>query len=331
MKSPVILSILCIGLGIAIGWIVKPDPEAPSSDVAKAKTPEASNRKDPPASKPPVTESDRTTTPSVRVVGGGPQEEISEEQREEMEKYQSRFGDMMKKRRMAKLDARISKLVAQLNLTPDQEAALRKAAEENVAGIDSMMSGDFDPSQLSGLTGEGGLDDALAEILTDEQKEEHEALKKRELANKVEARALKNLAKLSNLDMTQEQKDAAYDILYKQAEETVGQESPANGIFTAVTEGFGIELDAADIGIDFGAIGAEAYEDAKNGETPDQGDIMARLKESQQKQIDKKVEALRPVLDDAQLEQYRKSLEIQQGGIFGGILGGFETGEEEGE
>ena len=73
------------------------------------------------------------------------------------------------------------------------------------------------------------IDEALAEILTPEQQEELEAVKKREIANKVEAQALKELAKLSNLDLSQEQKDAAYDILYKNAETSVGNETPATG------------------------------------------------------------------------------------------------------
>lgn len=320
MKFPVILSIICIGIGIAIGWIAK--PTSPDSEVAKVDSPKVSDRKEPSPATNPIEESDRKATPSVRVIGGEETEGMTNEQKAQRKKGQDFFGNMMKKNRTAKLDARISKLVAQLNLSPEQEAALRKAAEENVAGIDSMMDGEFDPSKLGSLTGEGGLDEALAEILTDEQKEEHEALKKRELANKVEARALKDLAKLSSLDMTQEQKDAAYDILYKQAEEKTTNQSPEAGIVSMITGGFGLDIDPDDLGID---LGAPLFEEAarEEGEAPKPQDIMARMKENQQKKIDEKVEALRPVLDDNQLDQYRKSLEIKNGGILGGMLGGF--------
>ena len=235
---------------------------------------------------------------------------------------------MMKKRRMAKLDARISKLVAQLNLTPEQEAALRKAAEESPGDVSAMTSGDFDPSKLAELSGNGTFDEALAEILTDEQKEEHEAVKTRELANKVEAKALKDLAKLSSLDMTQEQKDAAYDVLYKQAEESTGNNSAESGILSMVTDGLGIELDidAGDLGV-----AGTVIPDSNGDEAPrNPQDMMKRMQENRQKKIDQKVEALRPVLDDNQLEQYRKSLEIKNNGIRGGFPGGFGA-EKEGQ
>ena len=44
----------------------------------------------------------------------------------------SRMQQMFKNRQQAKLDARISKLVAQLNLTPEQEASLKKAAADRM-------------------------------------------------------------------------------------------------------------------------------------------------------------------------------------------------------
>jgi hypothetical protein len=317
MKFSVILSIVCIGIGIAIGWIAKPAPE---SEVVQIEPPKESSRKEGKPTNGVAEKSERRATPSARVIGGESRENMSDEQREQMKKYQNRFGEMMKKRRMAKLDARISKLVAQLNLTPDQEAALRKAAEEDGGDV----SGGFDPSKLTGSAQEGDLETALAEVLTEEQKEEHEALKKRELANKVEARALKEMAKLSNLDMTQEQKDAAYDILYKQAEDSSGNDSTASGIASIIGEGIGIELNSNDLGIDFAA-GGETGEEAKDGKSPNPQDFMARMKENRQKNIDQKVEALRPVLDDTQLEQYRKDLEFKSQGILGGMSFGLET------
>ncbi len=52
------------------------------------------------------------------------------------------------------------------------------------------------------------------------------------------------------------------------------------------------------------------------------------MKESSQKQIDEKVEALEPVLDKDQLTRYRESLESKNGGILGGFLGGFQTEQQ---
>ena len=99
-----------------------------------------------------------------------------------------------------------------------------------------MMDGDFDPSKIGDLNSQATLDDTLAEILTDEQKEEHEAQNPR--------------------------------------------------------------------------------------------DIMARMKERQQERINEKVEALRPILDDSQLHQYRSSLESKSGGIIGRLLQGLDGNDE---
>ncbi|MFT6382604.1 MAG: hypothetical protein ACJAXZ_004106 [Akkermansiaceae bacterium] len=331
MKFPVILSIICLGIGLAIGWIAKPASSDSETEVVKAAPPKVSDRKEPSLATSPAEESDRKVSSAVRVIGGEETNGITDEQKAQRKKGQDFFGNMMKKSRTDKLDARISKLVAQLNLSPTQEAALRKAAEDSLGGLDSLMEGGFDPSKLGSLTGDSDLDEALAEILTDEQKEEHEALKKREVANKVEATALKDLAKLSNLDMTQEQKDAAYDILYKQAEEKTTNQSPQSGMLSMITSGLGIELDidAEDLGITGAVIGGDEGEDPSGEQARDPRKMMERMRENQQKKVDEKVEALRPVLDDNQLEQYRKSLEIKQGGILGSFLGGFGKGAEE--
>jgi len=63
-------------------------------------------------------------------------------------------------------------------------------------------------------------------------------------------------------------------------------------------------------------------------ERPDPQAMMAKMKENQAKQIDDKVKALSPVLNDSQLEQYRKDLELKSGGIFGGFMGGFNRDGE---
>ncbi len=331
MKLSVIVPLLTLAIGLAIGWVAKPTPKAPEANIAQTDSPKISTRKEP-GSKPPAPEKEAPeVTPSVRVVQAEAPDEMPEDQKAEMEKYQSQFGEMMKKNQKRQLDARISKLVSQLKLSPEQEAALRKALEENQLDPASIMSGDFDPSKLAELTGDGALEDALADILTDEQKAENEALKERELANKIESKALKSLARLSDLDMTQEQKDAAYDILYQQAEESAGKESATNGIFTAITGGMGLNIDVDDIGIDFDEISEATAESVASGEVPDQGDIMARMRENQQRKIDAKVEALRPVLNEDQLTQYRESLEINRGGILGGLLDGLGTEESSDE
>jgi len=112
-----------------------------------------------------------------------------------------------------------------------------------LAGEDMSKAADF-ASLLN-----GGVDDALTDLLTPGQKEAHDALQKRELANKVEATALKNLAKLSFLDLSQEQKDAAYDIPSSKAEKAVAKSSPEAAMVSFIGGGRGIDFDLDDLGI----------------------------------------------------------------------------------
>jgi len=321
MKFNIILATICLALGATIAWVAKPssDPATAQSED-KEGTPSSEQPAAPPSdtkrevSERKIVESEATIVPETPEGGDG-----------RSNRMQNRMGEMFKKRQMAKLDARISKLVSQLNLTPAQEAALRKAGEEKMSGFGDLFGGNGDPSRIGDMLKGDDLDEALADILTPEQKEELEAVEKRELANKVEAKALKDPAKLSGLDLSQEQKDQAYDILYKQAEGTVTTTaaSGATGMLSMITEGMGIELDADALGI--AATMIPSADDIANGEIeqPNPQEMMAKAKENMDQKIDDKVEALRPVLNETQLEQDRKDLELKSGGLFGGFLGGF--------
>jgi len=319
MKNSLVIAIVSIGLGFAVGWIAKPDP-TPEPEVATAD----SNDNKPsrvisksPGDNPPSAEPRRPRI-ATRVFSPGKDAEGMDPK---AEAAIDNFSKMMKERQKAKFDARIAVLVDKLKLTPEQEAKLRAHFDERLEKIGGIWSpGDkgspSDPAEFASLLTDDGMDDMLAGILTPEQAEEHDALKKRERDNKIEASALKNLAKLSFLDMSQEQKDAAYDILYSQAETSVDKKSPGSAMMSLVTSGMGIELDAEDLGVS-GLVDVQL-----DGETnsTDPGDLMARMKESQARKVDEKVEALRPVLDEKQLEQYRNHLESKSSGLFGGFM-----------
>ena len=329
MKFNILLAATCIAIGASIAWLAKPDPKADTAEAEVVENKPRSNSKTGSSESQKRATSERTIVepeevPPVAIIP------TDAEGREQAREMGNRMEQMFRKRQQAKLDARIAKLVSQLNLTPTQEAALRKAASDRMSSFGEMMKGDVDPSKISEMLKADVIDEALADILTPEQQEELEAVKKREIANKVEAQALKELAKLSNLDLTQEQKDAAYDILYKDAEASVGNETPATGIVSMITEGFGIELDSDTLGVATAMI--PDIGDIESGEVEqDPQAMMAKAQENMNKRIDDKVEAMRPVLNDSQLNQYRKDLELKSGGIFGGLLNGFGAGGDDGE
>lgn len=321
MKSHFYLAIACLAIGASVSWIIKPGPESPSaandSSERNSTSPtdkprssatsrrEVSDRRGP--------ESDRPEPAIVTRINGETQDS---------DKVQQQMEAMFKERQMTKWNARILKLVTQLQLSKDQEDTLREVLKKELEVFDGIFSGESDPSRVSALLGVDGLDNALTEILTDSQKDEFEKLKEKELANKVEARALKELANLTDLDLTPDQKDAVYDILYQQAETSIENEAPTHGMISMVTNGFGIEIDSDSVGMATTII--PSGEGSFEGEIgPDSSSWVASAKEQINKQIDQKVDALRPVLNESQISQYRQQLELKQGGIFGGLDGEF--------
>ena len=325
MKFNILLAASCIAIGASIAWLAKADPKADAANPAK---PAVEEKKTPSKSQITASENEKREASKRSIVTPEevtpPIDAVHFDFEDDSSDMGSRMQQMFKNRQQARLDARISKLVAQLNLTPEQEASLKKAAADRMNRFAEMMEGDFDPSNMSELFNTDVIDEALAEILTPEQQEELEGVKKREIANKVEAQALKELAKLSNLDLSQEQKDAAYDILYKNAETSVGNETPATGLVSMITEGLGIELDSDTLGIATAMI--PSTDDIESGEIEqDPRAMMAQAQAKMDARIDAKVEAMRPVLNENQIDQYRKDLKLKSGGVFGGLLNGFTT------
>jgi len=163
-----------------------------------------------------------------------------------------------------------------------------------------------------------GVDNLLSEILTPDQEQAFDQLKARELANKIEAKALKNLAKLSFLDLSQEQKDAAYDLLYKEAETSASIQSPEGSMVSMFNEGAGLEIDVEDLGI--GGVFAQGAVKSAEGENPSPADIAQQVRKNMNQRIDQKVQALAPILNENQQAAYRQHLESNSGGLFGSFL-----------
>jgi len=55
--------------------------------------------------------------------------------------------------------------------------------------------------------------------------------------------------------------------------------------------------------------------------------MVQKLRETIDKRIDAKVDLLRPVLNEKQLEQYRSELKSKGLGIYGTVLSGMEAGQ----
>ena len=326
MKNTVLVAIVGITLGFAVAWFVKPD--SPGAAASPDTSPPSKVNAPGPSTAP---KEPRVTTRSTIVKKRDSIEESDSPAvtTRVIDGTSSGFEKMMKKRQEKKFAARIARLVKELNLTPEQEKELRAQWSKKTEGLAEMMRsgrGMENAGDIAKLMSGSGIEEILEPLLTDEQKDELAALQGREFDNRVESRALKGLAKLGFLGLKSDQKDAVMDILYDQAEEQEKSGSAGGAMMSMITESLGIELDMEGLGL--GSIRMIEEQIKGGNENVDQNDIMARMKESSQKQIDEKVEALEPVLDKDQLTRYRESLESKNGGILGGFLGGFQTEQQ---
>ncbi len=235
----------------------------------------------------------------------------------------------MAERQKNKEEATIQKLVDRLGLTDAQADKIRAYFAKNREELEALMAdGDGDWRKMRRLTkslGDDALDSALADILTDEQKTAYEEMKQRDLANKVEARAYRDLATIQGiLDLNPEQKDQVYAILHKDAAQKTESNREANSIVATITEGIGLDINPDDLGIGFSGAIQSFVNRAEDGEPPSEnrGEILQSIRDNQQQEIDNKVELLAPVLDEGQEDAYRTHLETRGGGLFGGLLQG---------
>ncbi len=331
MKNTLIIGILCLGIGFGAGWLVKPAAVEKQADSGPPprKAPALTSPRGSSSAKPadqPSKSVDKSGNPSIGRFEVSTEEADALTPAVEVQRVQNRWADALTQRQKTKEEARIKKLVDRLGLTKAQADQLRTYFEKNRVDLTAMMEnneGDWSQAKdwAKKLRGDG-FEDELAKLLTDEQKEAYAEMKARDRENKMEARAYKDLAKVqSALDLSQEQKDQVYDILYQQAGNKIDANQDANALMSIWTEGFGVEFDAEEFGIS-NAIQVQ-IDKAESGDAVDQDPNawMKAVQEGNQKRIDEQVALLAPVLDDDQEAAYRAHLESKGASLFGGFLG----------
>ncbi len=303
--------LLILAIGISIGWLGKPAQKNSESQSSQAEASEAdrvkpSTRKITKPDTPVAAKEEASASPSSR--SNRPAGlTIPEDADSPLNAYLPQIEDMMKRRQMSNAKLRIKKLSAQLKLTPEQEKALQKAAADFKIDFSSMTTGNFNPSQLSGAD---AFESTLDDILSEEQKDDYEDLKKRELANRIESRALQELAQISELDLSQEQKDLAYELFYQQSEKLLNSGNPTDNFALSLS---GQGINQADIvGIEMTPEGLPLSPDGPNSTQAGRQQILEQFQADQERRRNEKVDLLRPILNESQIEQYRESLAAQQ-------------------
>jgi hypothetical protein len=218
----------------------------------------------------------------------------------------------MEERRAKRTEARIAELVAKLGLSSQQEARLRAHFDAQKPEVTVDAAGNsvrVDSRQaMSPQERAASLDKLMEEMLTEDQQEAYETFKETERNQQVEARALRDMASLTQaVELRDDQRDAVYEILQNNARSEAGTAMEAgmppvgmlaNAEFTAGPDGEGAVVRMVAPGV----------------EGANQEEVMNQMREQQQARVDAKVESLSGVLDAAQLAAYRAQLE--QGAVM---------------
>lgn len=318
MKANLLILIICLGLGGTIAFLARENKPAPESQT-EVET-ETSERTQKPVLEPVVetSSSDTDTTfefkapggkqrPRVAVVVHG--EDGNKLSPEEANRVMASFSKIRLRTAKSKSDLRLQLLEQTLNLSAEQSARLRARYDKNLKAIEEGNIGyQFDsPSE----------DELLSDLLTAEQRESLDQFEQRERSNQIESMANARLAELRNLDLSQEQRSAAYDAFYSQAEAQLDDPSFSPPMVADQFEP-SIAEDASEDGVpdDEVVSGMTLSTSAQPLPAPqsDEGSSpeanLADLMETQRnREIEEKTELLKPILDPAQLDLYRSQLE----------------------
>jgi hypothetical protein len=214
----------------------------------------------------------------------------------------------MEERRAKRTEARIAELVAKLGLNSQQEARLRAhfdSLKPEVKVDDDGHSVRVNSmSKMSPQEREASLDKLMEEMLTGEQQKAYESFKETERNQQAEARALRDMASLTQaVELREDQRDAVYEILQNEARSQIGK--TMDGSMPPV----GILSSTDFVGSPGGEAAVMTMEVAPGMEEGNPEEAMAQAHAQQQARIDEKVERLSGVLDAAQLAAYRAQLE----------------------
>ena len=332
MKNTILIAIVCITLGFAAGWIIKPETTVTETEETTTRPASRATATSNESRSSDVEKPRSTKRSSVTVKRSGADREIDPATKKQIEEAQSKQTEIVKKRLSDKFDMQITAMVKELGLNASQETALRAFYAEQLEKVDfeGGMSSVGDPEKTremaAALRGDG-LNDAMENVLSADQMEGLETMQERKKNNEIESRAMKDLSKLQqSLDLSEDQKQKVYDVLMQDAQKKLAAQSDADYVTRAMMSNMGIEMDLGDM--DMGSV-MTLHTDGENAPT-DRASIIQKMKDDRQKRIDEKVARLAPVLNETQQQQYRKSLE-SQGGVLNMMIQGMDSEQVEEE
>jgi len=318
--------ILMLVAGVAIWWFLRADAADDQTGNDKnrlntsvvprpARSGEANSENAPVASKRSIREAPKQETADAT-------DEMPQPSLESMKDIQSQAIKMLAAQKRAKFQQRIEKLAEALGLTDVQKSGLQSWLDERIAKIESIDSED-DGDLIKLLTNQA-LEEQLLTSLTAEQRTAFDEFKTRETQSRVDAAALKSLSQMQGvIEFEGNQRDAVYQILNDAAAARIKKEDESPDMISL--NGLGIDLDPYDLGLQ-DAMKEASLKSRTSWDEADRKQMAENFRALIDQRIDDKVDQMRPVLNENQLEQYRAELQSKGTGILGGAMMDLESG-----
>lgn len=272
MKTKAALAIF----GLLLGYL--------ATSLFSDDSPDLDLRQSRPDSPPTQTDSpSQTVVPSERASSSSPK--LDRLALEETLQTPNKWAEERQIKERIRSKAALKFLTTKLNLDEEQTRLLQDYFEKNLALIDEEnLMATFEGTKL---------DQIMAENLSPAQTEAYQELKARKQADQIDASSLRKLDQLDFLDLNQDQKDAVYDQFYNDAVSSSDNDGNPTRLFPPISRFDSLKR-----------IDPTLY--PSPGETADAR--TARL-QRRQENLDRRLEMLRPVLDEAQFSRYRNYLE----------------------
>jgi len=248
---------------------------------------------------------------------------------EAAKKVQQQMSQRMVDTQRKRFETRLAKLAAELNLSAEQQQQVRDGMEKYLTSYGAIFEMDGSEGSTAKLKDTmdllktDGMESSLSGVLQGDQIAKYDQVKAKEIATRADAKALKAQSNLFTAvdDLTQAQKDSIYQAYRDEA--LTSESKPLNSL-TQMYEGMGVQIDD-ELGFqDFMQDKMEQQiADGSVGNSEDPKDLRSSMKEMVNQKIEAKLATLKPILTDAQLQQYRTHLEDRASGMlnmFGGVV-----------
>ncbi|MCX6874233.1 MAG: hypothetical protein NTW21_10565 [Verrucomicrobia bacterium] len=296
MKPSLTIPVLTTLIGFGLGWMAKPSANpAPGPTSAATCLHQATDRESPavvpPTSPPPPPSPPR---PDVRPNAGGPAAEVQDDSARSTEPGNA---------------AKMLRLAEALGLSDEQQADLKHIIAESLKAFNA--GNPAQPPRANAMLDQfassaTAIEKSLGTLLTPEQCTAFAQLRKRQLDNRIETRAQRDLGSLTEVtDLSPEQRDQVLAQLRQSTAAELG----------AMPAPLALILDSSVLPLGSLAPSEQSIQTLRqlaDSQTPDNpAALHAKLVDNQRRTLDARLRLLKDILTPAQLAQYQATIDNQ--------------------